>query len=112
MCIKQAYLSCTKYTCGFTGVVEVYQQLCDGQGGNFPAFYSVSGSDLHIVEKDCDSYFRRGAVKGSTHLDAAVANMSSLKEPDHITKSIHYWDSLLYIYTSGTTGISSKIFTN
>ena len=83
----------------FIGVIEVYQELCDSQGGKFPAFYSSSGSDPEISQKNCESI-----LKGSTNLDKAISKISSLKEPDYITKSIHYYDTLLYIYTSGTTG--------
>ena len=83
----------------FIGVIEVYQALCDSQGGKFPAFYSSSGSDPKISQSNCES-----TLKGSTNLDEAISKMSSLKEPEHITKSIHYYDTLLYIYTSGTTG--------
>ena len=84
----------------FIGVIEVYQELCDSQGGKFPAFHSSSGSDPKTYQTSCES-----TLKGSTNLDEAISKMSSLKEPDHITKSIHYYDTLLFIYTSGTTGI-------
>ena len=80
--------------------MEVYQELCEAQQGVFPAFNSISGSDPQIMSLSCDS-----KMEGSVNLDNAIAKMSSLKEPEHITKSIHYHDTLLYIYTSGTTGI-------
>ena len=83
------------------GVKEVWQTLSDHQGGSFPAFYCVSGSDPQISQQNCES-----SLKGSICLDNAISNMSSSKEPEHISKSIHYADTLLYIYTSGTTGIS------
>ena len=82
-------------------MLEVYEELCAGQGGAFPAFNSNSGSDPKISNFSCES-----SLKGSVNLDNTISKMSTSKEPDHITKSIHYYDTLLYIYTSGTTGNS------
>ena len=81
------------------GVIKVYTQLCEENGGKFPSFNCISGSDPQIMSLSCES-----KLKGSVNLDSAIEKVSSSKEPEHITKSIHYHDTLLYIYTSGTTG--------
>ena len=79
---------------------EVYQRLCDGQDGKFPAFHSISGSD----PKPAASLSVGSTLNGSINLDSAISEMSCSKEPENITKSIKLTDTLLYIYTSGTTG--------
>ena len=79
---------------------EVYQRLCDGQDGKFPAFNSISGSDPKLAS----SLSVSSTVNESINLDSAILEMSYSKEPDSITKSIKLTDTLLYIYTSGTTG--------
>ena len=80
-------------------MIEVYRNLCEANDGKFPAFHSISGSDPKMSGLNCTSQ-----LEGSINLDKSIQNMSSSKEPDEITKSIHYHDLLLYIYTSGTTG--------
>ena len=82
------------------GVIDVYKSLCQANDGKFPAFHSISGSDPKMMGSNCTSQ-----LEGSINLDKSIESMSSLKEPDEITKSIHYHDLLLYIYTSGTTGM-------
>jgi len=84
----------------FIEVSEVYQRLCDGQDGKFPAFHSISGSD----PKPAASLSVGSTLNGSINLDSAISEMSCSKEPENITKSIKLTDTLLYIYTSGTTG--------
>ena len=84
----------------FIEVSEVYQCLCDGQDGKFPAFHSISGSD----PKSTASLSVESTLNGSINLDSAISEMSCSKEPENITKSIKLTDTLLYIYTSGTTG--------
>ena len=84
----------------FIEVSEVYQCLCDGQDGKFPAFHSISGSD----PKPAASLSVGSTLNGSINLDSAISEMSCSKEPEDITKSIKLTDTLLYIYTSGTTG--------
>ena len=84
----------------FIEVSEVYQCLCDGQDGEFPAFHSISGSD----PKPAASLSVGSTLNGSINLDSAISEMSCSKEPENITKSIKLTDTLLYIYTSGTTG--------
>ena len=76
------------------GVIEVHRNLCEANDGKFPAFHSISGSDSKMTSQ----------LEGSINLDKSIEKMSSSKEPDEISKSIHYHDLLLYIYTSGTTG--------
>ena len=53
----------------------------------------------NLLNLSCES-----RLEGSINLDSAIEKSSSIKEPEHVTKSIHYNDTLLYIYTSGTTG--------
>ena len=84
----------------FIEVIEVYQRLCDGQDGKFPAFNSISGSDPKLASSSTVS----STLNESINLDSAISEMSCSKEPDSITKSIKLTDTLLYIYTSGTTG--------
>ena len=84
----------------FIEVIEVYQRLCDGQDGKFPAFNSISGSDPKLTS----SLSVSSTLNESINLDSAISEMSCSKEPDSITKSIKLTDTLLYIYTSGTTG--------
>ena len=84
----------------FIEVSEVYQCLCDGQDGKFPAFHSISGSDPKLAA----SLSVESTLNGSINLDSAISEMSCSKEPENITKSIKLTDTLLYIYTSGTTG--------
>ena len=81
------------------GVIEVHKELCETNGGKFPAFNCISGSDPDLLNLSCESQ-----LEGSINLDSAIEKSSSIKEPEHVTKSIHYNDTLLYIYTSGTTG--------
>ena len=78
---------------------EVQPQLCNGHGGAFPAYHSISGSDNEIAKENTES-----KLDGSIDLDKAIEKTSGTNELEHITKTIHYHDALFYIYTSGTTG--------
>ena len=70
-------------------------------GSNFSFYCTKHGSGL---EKSVIS-----SLHGATNLDEECEKSSTAKEPEGITKSIHYMDPVLYMYTSGTTGMPKAV---